>query len=55
MLFGTFRNPRTVNALDAGFEHSGSTRIGAMLAFRDISRPTAPPVLVDRAALAEVG
>lgn len=55
MLFGTFRNPRTVDGLEAGFYNGGSRRIGAMLAFRDVSHPADPPALIDQRALAELG
>lgn len=45
MLFGTFRNPVSVEGLEAGFYRGASRRIGAMLAFRDVSRRAGRPAL----------
>jgi len=39
MLFGTFRNPRTVEGVDCGFYPGASSRIAEMLIGRDVSRP----------------
>ncbi|UCE88989.1 MAG: sterol desaturase family protein [Pseudomonadota bacterium] len=39
MVFGTFRNPRSVEGLEAGFYKGASSRIVAMLTGRDVSRP----------------
>ncbi len=39
MVFGTFRNPRDVEGVEAGFWNGASTQIGDMLRFRDVSRP----------------
>ncbi|NJN39670.1 MAG: sterol desaturase family protein [Gammaproteobacteria bacterium] len=44
MLFGTFRNPRAGEVpREAGFYDGASTRIGAMLAFRDVTQPRLAP------------
>jgi sterol desaturase/sphingolipid hydroxylase (fatty acid hydroxylase superfamily) len=55
--FGTFRNPRNVDGMQAGFYNGGSTRILDMLMFRDVSRPRGQVVVdvpmeepLDRAA-----
>ncbi len=39
MAFGTFRNPRSVDGVAAGFYTGASSRILDMLLFRDVSRP----------------
>lgn len=39
MAFGTFRNPKSVDGVAAGFYTGASTRILDMLLFRDVSRP----------------
>lgn len=39
MLFGTFRNPRTVEGLQTGFYDGASVRIPEMLIGRDVSTP----------------
>jgi sterol desaturase/sphingolipid hydroxylase (fatty acid hydroxylase superfamily) len=39
MVFGTFRNPESVDGVQAGFYNGASTRILDMLLFRDVSRP----------------
>jgi sterol desaturase/sphingolipid hydroxylase (fatty acid hydroxylase superfamily) len=39
MLFGTFRNPRSVEGLVCGFYAGASTRIPEMLIGRDVSQP----------------
>ena len=39
MAFGTFRNPRSVDGVAAGFYTGASTRILDMLLCRDVSRP----------------
>jgi len=41
MLFGTFRNPRSVEGVEAGFWNGASTRIVDMLRFRDVSKAPA--------------
>jgi hypothetical protein len=38
MLFGTYRNPRSVEDLPCGLYDGASSRIGAMLIGRDVSR-----------------
>ena len=38
MLFGTFRNPATIDA-QAGFYDGASSRVAEMIAFQDVSRP----------------
>lgn len=44
MLFGTFRNPKTMNE-EAGFYDGASSRVGEMLLGRDVSEPeTAQPI-----------
>lgn len=41
MLFGTFRNPQAgTEPREAGFYIGASVRVGEMLAFRDVSRPS---------------
>ncbi len=42
MVFGTFRNPRSVTGFRAGFYTGASTRIGDMLIGRDVARPRHP-------------
>jgi len=37
--FATFRNPRSVDGVAAGFYTGASTRVGEMLRCRDVSRP----------------
>lgn len=44
ILFGTFRNPKSVEKMPAGFYLGGSTRIRDMLAFRDIANIPGEPV-----------
>jgi sterol desaturase/sphingolipid hydroxylase (fatty acid hydroxylase superfamily) len=39
MLFGTFRNPRSVEGVEAGFYDGASRRVGEMLRGRDVTRP----------------
>jgi hypothetical protein len=39
MLFGTFRNPRSVAEMECGFYRGASSRIPEMLLGRDVSRP----------------
>jgi len=39
MLFGTFRNPESVEGLECGFYKGASGRVLAMLAGQDVSRP----------------
>ena len=39
MLFGTFRNPRSVEGYETGFYRGASSRLLDMLCFRDVSRP----------------
>jgi len=39
MLFGTFRNPRTLKDSDCGFYNGASSRIPEMLIGRDVSEP----------------
>ena len=41
MLFGTFRNPRSVEALPTGFYPGASSRLLDMLLGRDVTRPQA--------------
>jgi len=41
MIFGTFRNPRTVEGVAAGFYKGASARIPEMLIGRDVSEPEA--------------
>jgi hypothetical protein len=38
-VFGTFRNPESVDGVQAGFYNGASARILDMLLFRDVSRP----------------
>jgi sterol desaturase/sphingolipid hydroxylase (fatty acid hydroxylase superfamily) len=42
MLFGTFRNPRTLEEGDCGFYTGASTRIFDMLLGRDVTEPAEP-------------
>jgi len=42
MLFGTYRNPRSVEGLEAGFYDGASKRIRDMLLFRSVSKPSEP-------------
>ncbi|MGI9307667.1 MAG: sterol desaturase family protein [Gammaproteobacteria bacterium] len=42
MLFGTFRNPRKLDATECGFYDGASTRIPEMLIGRDVSTPREP-------------
>ncbi|MCP5368292.1 MAG: sterol desaturase family protein [Hyphomicrobiales bacterium] len=51
MVFGTFRNPRDVTGLEAGFYTGASARIPAMLAGRDVSEPAAPSAAPPAAGL----
>lgn len=46
IVFGTFLNPETSARLKAGFYHGASSRIGAMLVGRDVSKPAADEVEV---------
>ena len=39
ILFGTFRNPRTVEGLQVGFYRGASARIPEMLVGRDVTQP----------------
>ena len=39
MLFGTFRNPRTLTGIECGFYKGASSRIAEMLVGRDVSTP----------------
>jgi sterol desaturase/sphingolipid hydroxylase (fatty acid hydroxylase superfamily) len=39
MLFGTFRNPRSVANVECGFYPGASSRVAEMLIGRDVSRP----------------
>jgi len=39
IVFGTFRNPETVNGLEVGFYRGASTRIPEMLIGRDVAQP----------------
>lgn len=41
MAFGTFRNPRSVDGVAAGFYDGASARVWDMLCGRDVSRPAA--------------
>jgi len=55
MLFGTFRNPRSVAGVECGFYPGASSRIPEMLVGCDVSRPgkdksAATPVSLSRAA-----
>lgn len=43
MIFGTFRNPRSVEGYESGFYRGASARIIDMLLFRDVSRPDLVP------------
>ncbi len=43
MIFGTFRNPRSVEGLRAGFYDGASDRVWDMLVWRDVSRPRPAP------------
>lgn len=43
MVFGTFRNPVSVEGKQAGFYFGASSRIGDMLRFRDVSFPRVQP------------
>jgi sterol desaturase/sphingolipid hydroxylase (fatty acid hydroxylase superfamily) len=43
MLFGTYRNPRTIDDAACGFYDGASSRLGAMLLGRDVSAPPAAP------------
>lgn len=43
MIFGTFRNPRSVEGYESGFYRGASARIIDMLLFRDVSRPDSVP------------
>jgi len=53
MLFGTYRNPRTLPHLAYGFYDGASRRVPAMLAYRDVTvDPTAPRRPLDTAAVA---
>jgi sterol desaturase/sphingolipid hydroxylase (fatty acid hydroxylase superfamily) len=42
MIFGTFRNPKSVDGLAQGFRDGDSKRLGALLALRDVSGPLLP-------------
>ncbi|MGE0623477.1 MAG: sterol desaturase family protein [Pseudomonadales bacterium] len=46
MAFGTFRNPRNVDGVAAGFYDGASARVLDMLLCRDVSRPEDLPVTV---------
>ena len=53
MVFGTFRNPRTLDDVTCGFYKGASSRLFDMLIGKDVSRPRAvseqrPPVMVQR-------
>jgi sterol desaturase/sphingolipid hydroxylase (fatty acid hydroxylase superfamily) len=39
IVFGTFRNPRSVEGFRAGFWNGASARLLDMLCFRDVSQP----------------
>jgi sterol desaturase/sphingolipid hydroxylase (fatty acid hydroxylase superfamily) len=39
LLFGTYRNPRTIDDLSCGFYDGASSRVTAMLLGRDVSQP----------------
>jgi sterol desaturase/sphingolipid hydroxylase (fatty acid hydroxylase superfamily) len=39
MVFGTFRNPRSVDGYETGFYNGASARLLDMLRFRDVSKP----------------
>ncbi|MEE8517439.1 MAG: sterol desaturase family protein, partial [Alphaproteobacteria bacterium] len=55
MMFGTFRNPESVDGLAQGFRFGDSTRYFEMLAFKDVSGPIgdgAEPALTQTAAQA---
>jgi len=47
MVFGTFRNPRSVEGVEVGFYEGASARIPAMLIGRDVSRPRDGSVTAD--------
>ncbi len=47
MVFGTFRNPESVEGVQAGFYNGASTRIVDMLIGRDVSRPPGPATAED--------
>jgi len=40
IVFGTFRNPKTVDGIQVGFYRGASTRIPEMLIGRDVTQPT---------------
>ncbi len=42
MVFGTFRNPKTID-VEAGFYDGASSRVGEMLIGRDVSEPNVTP------------
>jgi len=53
MVFGTFRNPRTLDDVTCGFYKGASSRLFDMLIGKDVSRPRKasqqrPPVMVQR-------
>ena len=43
IIFGTFRNPKSVEGMEAGFYDGASTRILDQLFFQDVSQPLAEP------------
>lgn len=47
MIFGTFRNPRSVDGYESGFYRGASMRIIDMLLFRDVSRREPVPAKDD--------
>jgi sterol desaturase/sphingolipid hydroxylase (fatty acid hydroxylase superfamily) len=55
MVFGTFRNPRTLDVIECGFYKGASSRLFELLIGKDVSHPKAasqdrPPVMVERSA-----
>ena len=42
MVFGTFRNPRTLEDSECGFYRGASARLLEMLIGRDVSKPPVP-------------
>jgi hypothetical protein len=42
MVFGTFRNPRSVEGLEVGFYNGASGRIPEMLIGREVATPSYP-------------
>lgn len=43
MVFGTFRNPEKIENPETGFYNGASARVGEMLLFRDVSKPSGEP------------